>query len=279
MFEAKGHKVVLIVALKAEARSLIRVAGLKRSNDHSWSCYESKVFDLVISGVGKENAEKTTILILERYRLPTICNLGVCGSRSKKYEIGTSIYVNSIYDSLSKRSYFPDPVVRHSFRESGLVTYDEPQDNNSVQLKKHFPLVDMEAAFVCSVLDKKIPWQRVHVMKVVSDHLDYKCLSASHIEDIMRDLSIDFIDFIYKISDHKLKEMHLDDVTLSKISKLFEFLNLSSTQRKKLHRLILCRYTTGDKDLPCLDFSIYPSKINKCSRNIIFSEICSEVLQ
>ena len=179
------HKVVLIVALKAEAKSLIKNMGLKRSKDHTWSCYESNMIDLIISGAGKQNAERAAQSVLERYQLPTICNFGVCGSRSKVYDIGTPIYINSIYDSLSKKSYFPDPLVRHKLREAGLVTHAEAQDENSLNLLKHCPLVDMEAAFICRVVDKNIPWQRVHALKVVSDHLTYKHVNASFVDDLI----------------------------------------------------------------------------------------------
>ena len=86
---------------------------------------------------------------------------------------------------MSRITYYPDPITRHRFTESGIVTHDEAQVFGSINLWDNTPLVDMEAASICSEAKSLIDWHNLHIIKIVSDHLEGTMLKKDFVESII----------------------------------------------------------------------------------------------
>lgn len=87
----------IVVALKAEAKSLLNIAKIKKefnlADKPAYLCeIDGKECVLVISGIGKVSAALTTQLLIDNYNLDFILNYGTCGGTNDNVKI-TNYYV------------------------------------------------------------------------------------------------------------------------------------------------------------------------------------------
>ena len=252
----EDKKIALIVALKGEARPIIKKLGLKRTDDHTVQIYSSRSIVLIITGVGRENAQKAATVLMEGVKPHAILNFGICGSSDKTKAIGDAFYINKVHDSNTDVTYYPDSLIAHSFGESGIITYDKPQVKHSTNLRIQKELVDMEAATICKELGHIISWHNVHIVKIVSDYMEGGIINKKLVHTIVNNISSDLIDLIKRIRTIMEISPCFNATAEIKYNLISNSLKLSSTQRKVLKRVMLHKISTGDLDLTSLDYMI-----------------------
>ena len=87
----------IVVALKAEAKSLLNIAKIKKefnlADKPAYLCeIGGKECVLAISGIGKVSAALTTQLLIDNYNLEFILNYGTCGGTNDNVKI-TNYYI------------------------------------------------------------------------------------------------------------------------------------------------------------------------------------------
>ena len=157
-----------VVALKAEAKPIIKALGLNRIDKNVvFPVYKDKNARnwLVISGVGQKNVVAAVKYISE-FSDSNGCsvwiNIGIAGSSSDRY--GELFLIDKITRASSYECFYPGSILKSNLQKSELLTVDEPLlDYSKVDL------VDMEAADFVRVTSKISGRDLVLVMKIVSD--------------------------------------------------------------------------------------------------------------
>lgn len=156
----------LITALDAEARVFIETYRLKRDYTLPFTLYRNDEVMLLVTQPGKINALMATSALLG-YRIPEeidiLINIGICGA-PLEYPIGEVLLVHQIIDN--ERSFYPDILYPHPFRETALICLDTAQDS---MLESP---VDMESSAVFRAASKFFPLHRIAFLKIVSDHFE-----------------------------------------------------------------------------------------------------------
>ena len=180
--------IFIIAALQSEARPLIDHFGLKSSNNTKWRIYQSDEMALIVSNTGKvRSAMATTYLFNYTQFCETenaiAINVGICGSANPDlYAIGDLVVINQVFDRGNQRRYFPDMLLRHGFKESGLETSDRPATRTDTL---SMPLVDMEAAGFFEASRVYFSPNRILCLKLVSDYLDGDRISPATVTDLV----------------------------------------------------------------------------------------------
>ena len=81
---------LLLFALKAEAKPIISKLELRALNKYSKPYYESDKIGLIITGVGPSKSSSDLLEIVKSINPRAICNIGVCGSTNKKWPVGST---------------------------------------------------------------------------------------------------------------------------------------------------------------------------------------------
>ncbi|PQM62574.1 MAG: hypothetical protein CML40_01590 [Rhodobacteraceae bacterium] len=157
-----------VVALKAEAKPIIKALGLNRIDKNVvFPVYKDKNARnwLVISGVGQKNVVAAVKYISEfsdSKGCSVWINIGIAGSSSDRY--GELFLIDKITRASSDECFYPGSILKSNLQKSELLTVDEPLlDYSKVDL------VDMEAADFVRVTSKISGRDLVLVMKIVSD--------------------------------------------------------------------------------------------------------------
>ena len=56
-------------------------------------------------------------------------NIGVAGGQSEHSNIGNCYLINKIQDDLTKKSYYPDIIIKHSFEEKDIITVEASEND------------------------------------------------------------------------------------------------------------------------------------------------------
>jgi len=156
--------IYLVIALLAEAKPFIKHFDLKKESEKPFTIFSSKDYKMVITGIGKERATIATTHLLTRF-MPTkndfLFNIGLCGA-PKKFSIGEALMINKIYSS--GKTYYPDMLLRHPFKESALTTVEKPQNSALATC------VDMESSAIYKTALYFFKTSQLAFLKIVSDH-------------------------------------------------------------------------------------------------------------
>lgn len=173
--------ILITTALFHEAKPLIEYFNLiKAPSSTRFDLYSNGEIYLVISGVGLlKSVVATTWLIAHtpKSTAKTAFNIGICGSFSDKYEVGTLVIANKITCHELKRTYYPDMLIRHNFVEAAVNTFLSPVDKSGAGLA-YEGFADMEAAGFMEAALNFLPPHNIFCLKVVSDYLEPKSVSG-----------------------------------------------------------------------------------------------------
>ena len=164
----------LVFATYIEAEPFIIGLNLKQKEKKPFPIYENEKIILTLTGIGKINSAVATTLLINKYELAILLNLGAAGSTTEKYKIGDILHIKNCveYDrptllKTGKRFFKPD--LLEGFQKETLATQDiaitDPQTRK--EISKTAGLVDMEgAAFIqaCRMFQKKC-----YLFKIVTD--------------------------------------------------------------------------------------------------------------
>ena len=116
--------IYIFMALYAEAKPLIKKLDLKKINSRfKFTQYESPEICLTITGVGSIAASTAVGAVCASRdigEMDILVNIGSCaGSASSLHGI---YLIHKITDSVTGRTYYPDMLYRHMFKEAEIVT-------------------------------------------------------------------------------------------------------------------------------------------------------------
>ncbi|HKV92736.1 MAG TPA: hypothetical protein VJW20_09330 [Candidatus Angelobacter sp.] len=169
-------RTVAIAAMEREVQPLVRYwqRTTLSGGDQSWIAFEKDNQALVISGIGKKNAERAAQAAVTRYQPATLISAGLAGALIRTLKAGSLVTPNVVVDAADGSEY------RGAAADGGvvgggiLVTAHEIagiEAKDKLVEQFHALVVDMEAAGVAKVArDAQISFRCV---KAISDEADF----------------------------------------------------------------------------------------------------------
>ena len=178
----KIKEINIVVAMKNEAKPLIDYWNLKQNSNKIFLNKKKKI-NLIISGIGKKNAEKAAKNIGEKTTKDIFfLNIGIAGH--KNYKLGDIILISKVTDNSSKNSWYPSLLWNTKIKKASLITVRFPK----IRYKSN-NLYDMEASGFFLGARKFVGPERVQCIKIISDNENSSILkiSAKKIENWIQD--------------------------------------------------------------------------------------------
>ena len=165
----EGMSVRWVIALKAEAKEIIKNYALERVATKPFQVYKNRDIDiwLVLSGMGQINAVAATtyLYVKSDASYNTIwMNLGIVGSRN--FKIGELVQIDKITSNEFRDNYYPSPATfkNNNIERSNLITVNKPE-----MLFKSDGVYDMEGYAFFSFAKKIASYELISVLKIISD--------------------------------------------------------------------------------------------------------------
>jgi nucleoside phosphorylase len=165
-------KTFIYTALLPEAQSIINFLKLSQKTDilnlpngNKLFIDKDEKYILIVSGIGKENCQKSLQFIYENYKIDKAINIGIAGCCDSSIKIGTLFCTNRLLPNIN---FAP------------ITTVDEPLDNDE---DLQTLLVDMEAKYFLEV--SKNYCKNIYVFKIVSDYLDSQIPKKSFVIELI----------------------------------------------------------------------------------------------
>ncbi len=228
----------IVVALPAEARSLIRAFNLKSSNTHSlFKVYTGEAITLVISGVGKINSAAACVYLYsitgESEHMAWL-NVGIAGHAHSV--VGEGFLATKITDVATSSSWYPSRLLTTGITADALITVDLPQND--------YPddsMCDMEASGFYAMASKMTTCELIQIYKVISDNRQHDAheITASRVEQLIADRLPELSELMARLSTvcDELKAFNAEPDEIKEFIREWHF---SVTQRHRLKRLIAC---------------------------------------
>ena len=165
----EGMSVRWVIALKAEAKEIIKNYALERVATKPFQVYKNRDIDiwLVLSGMGQINAVAATTYLYVKsdasYNTIWI-NLGIVGSRN--FKVGELVQIDKITSNEFRDNYYPSPATfkNNNIERSNLITVNKPE-----MLFKSVGVYDMEGYAFFSFAKKIASYELISVLKIISD--------------------------------------------------------------------------------------------------------------
>lgn len=165
----EGMSVRWVIALKAEAKEIIKNYALERVATKPFQVYKNRDIDiwLVLSGIGQINAVAATTYLYVKsdasYNTIWI-NLGIVGSRN--FKVGELVQIDKITSNEFRDNYYPSPATfkNNNIERSNLITVNKPET-----LFKSDGVYDMEGYAFFSFAKKIASYELISVLKIISD--------------------------------------------------------------------------------------------------------------
>ena len=165
----EGMSVRWVIALKAEAKEIIKNYALERVATKPFQVYKNRDIDiwLILSGIGQINAvAATTYLYVKSDALYNTIwiNLGIVGSRN--FKVGELVQIDKITSNEFRDNYYPSPATfkNNNIERSNLITVNKPET-----LFKSDGVYDMEGYAFFSFAKKIASYELISVLKIISD--------------------------------------------------------------------------------------------------------------
>ena len=161
----------IISALRSESEPIIHHFHLERDTRFDFPVYRKNDLYLLRIGVGKKLIKKRVPDFFKNINEPAaqFINIGLAGGKKGTHKIGDIYIINKIKDEASQKLYYPDILIKHPFKESGITTVDKGIGDGG---DKYPDLVDMEASEIFKVCSKLCSIDNITFIKIVSDHMD-----------------------------------------------------------------------------------------------------------
>ena len=277
---SENIKILLLIALKSEARPLIRGLNLSQQTKPCNRFYKNEDVGLLITGIGDEIVERDIFNIVNYINPIALLNIGICGCTDKSYEIGTLFYVNKLSYNKTKEDFYPDTVVKTALPNCCIITYETEQMDNAKHLNNDRNyLVDMESAIIFKLFSEKFGPHNLQFLKVISDHLSEKEFHCVTVEKLIESSLHDIKEFINTYNSFVKLQSYLPKLFYDFIESICRNLKLTSTQRIKLYRLAKSKYLQKSTMIDDLNSLTQLKSVNKKERSILFKHICNEILQ
>lgn len=217
--------IYIICALSAEARLFLDQYKLKQYTTLPFKIYENENVKLVVCGVGYNNALLATTALLAHF-VPSkddiLINIGVAAA-PKKFELSSLVIGHKI--TYKEKSYYPDVLFSHRFKEANITTVDEPQET------AHTNLVDMEASAVFQAASRFMQSDQMVFMKIISDHFEPESVTKELILKSFQTNRDDIFELIYKIVSIQKNSLDFSEEELQLIKEHEEIFTKSQFQQ------------------------------------------------
>lgn len=269
---------VIVVALHCEAKPIIEDLSLKRTPARGkFEQFASTSTTLIISGIGKIRSAIATSLALsqvEDLNRCAILNFGICAAPNI-FALGQSLLINKVIDNSSSKSYHPDILVRHPFKELSISTYDSPQNVESLRLIPNYA-IDMEASGFFDAASIFLPPSQIQVIKVVSDHFNIDRLSKDFVSNLIKPSIEPTISYMRSIKtlltgDQTTLSVHESEL----IKRLVKHLNFTTYQSFEISKLALGHKIRSKSDLSLLESFLNVTINSKADSKNKYEEIRS----
>ena len=184
---------IILSALKAEAIPLIEYYKLSLDMSIDLQVYNSDMHTLLVTGVGRENVNRTLNRFFEKFKnidKANFINIGISGAVRGDCEIGEMFLIDKAFNETSKMSYDIKSRVKISLLSNYVTTVLEPIVSGDLERKG---LVDMEAYEICEVLSDFNYLDKLTMIKIVSDFMDLGAtyLSSKQIQKLIEKKMVD----------------------------------------------------------------------------------------
>ena len=170
----KAKEINIVVAMKGEATALIKYWDLKPSNiSKKIFLNKEKKINLLISGIGKNNAEEGTIFLAEKTKKNSFfLNIGIAGHRD--FKLGEIFLVSKVTDNKTNYNWYPTMLWKTKIQKAPLITVRFPKLRYATNA-----LYDMEASGFFKGARKYVGPEMVQSIKIISDNKKSSILHIS----------------------------------------------------------------------------------------------------
>lgn len=232
--------IFISTSMYIEACPFIKKLNLKKDLEYcKFQVFKNEDIVLIITGTGKVISAVAVTYLFSKYKLKStdiFINIGVCGAKNEKIHIGDIFLCNKIIDYDTKKTFYPDMLLKHPFKEENIETVSEV-NNENMEIKGQ--LVDMEASGIYEAALVFLQSQQVFFIKIVSDHLKNEKLDANSIFNLIESKSEQIINWIKDIKlAFSYKQNILDEKEQKIASCIIEKLRLTTTMANQLKQLL-----------------------------------------
>ncbi len=238
--------IYLFTALYCEAHVFIKQFHLEKkleSTQFQEFYNETAGIRLTVTGIGEIAASVAVGSVCTEYKPQEgdiLLNIGTCAHTSGEDGV---FLCNTIMEQATGKTFYPDILYRHNFREEGIMTGMLPRnrEKDSVVLPTanfNGKLYDMEAAAIYQAGSYFFHPHQMMFLKIVSDGGAAKETSKKQVEQLMetyQDILFDFVERFRMIAlDNKQKENGLRQEREALLEKLCTDMHCSKVMRDSL---------------------------------------------
>lgn len=207
---------------------------------------------LMITGVGEIAAAAAVGSVCTKYKPregDILLNIGTCAHMAG----GDGVFLcNKLIEQATGKTFYPDILYRHDFREEAIVTGMQPWNDNSVDRSASTlggALYDMEAAAIYQAGAYFFGPHQMMFLKVVSDSGAANEVSKKqlvHLMEAYEDVLLDFIGQIAMLAHKNIQqEKRLQQEKEALVERLCADMHCSKTMRASLEQHIHYLSLTG----------------------------------
>lgn len=245
--------IYIACALYCEAESLINLLNLKKDKEFNRvQVFSNENVTLFIAGVGvlASAISASDFFACIDCKNPItdwdiFVNIGVCGCAKYTENIGDIFICNKITDGTSGKTYYPDIIYRHTFKEGELVSF--PHIIDKAFSEKAF-LYDMEASGLYVSASRFFKVHNMFFIKIVSDYGVPEGVTPEKIKSLIAARSESICEWILKISKYGVKkDCIFTEEEKAYIEQNLAFFKLSETMKYEARQLYTyCKLKKGE---------------------------------
>lgn len=184
----------LFAAMHCEARPLIQHYHLKKDTSQTrFQVFLNEDADvcLTVTGTGMIAPAAAVACICTKYRPSArsfLANIGICASEAESRRI---FLCNKITEAPTGKTFYPDMLIRHPFREAGITTVPKPlfnlTSNPETDGRSENCLYDMEASSIYQSGSYFFGPHQMSFLKIVSDNGNVQSVTPKLAESLIAD--------------------------------------------------------------------------------------------
>lgn len=275
--------IYVAVALTAEAKPLITYFKLKRDNKiKKYQVFKNEEIILIITGSGMIQGAIGTTYVLSSLNIreeDIFINLGICGAVKEIFQEGDIVLCNKITNNGNGKSFYPDMLFKHKFKEGTLESFSHVVDR-SMESEIKGELVDMEGAGIYEAASLFFSQHQINIIKIISDYLDSRGITAEKVTHIVENGILKIDEWLNERKNFSVSEKEIFTLSEEDIMNVVEK-NLRLTESMHYEFIELMRYyKLKNKNIE--DTILKYSKIKIISKRegkINFEKIRKEIIE
>lgn len=239
--------IYVAAALTAEAKPLITYFKLKRDNEiKKYQVFKNEEIILIITGSGMMQGAIGTTYVLSSLNIreeDIFVNLGICGAVKEIFQVGDIVLCNKITNNGNGKSFYPDMLFRHKFKEGALESFFHVLDK-SMESEIKGELVDMEGAGIYEAASLFFSQHQINIIKIVSDYLDTTGITAEKVTHIVESRILSIDEWLnerkkFNVSDKEIFTLNEKNImnVVEKNLRLTESMHYEFMELMKYHKL------------------------------------------